>query len=122
MTCADCDQPQERRGYCDRHYRRALTDGRLRRAIASDDEPAPAPANRWLPWAVDAKCIQDGIATELFFPEGQGDHTADLAKRVCAGCSVREVCLDTFLFERDGIVGGTTPRERQKIRQEREAA
>jgi WhiB family redox-sensing transcriptional regulator len=58
---------------------------------------------------------------ELFFPvSGRGASTAQIAqaKRICAGCQVREQCLDFALRngERDGIWGGATPEDRTRVR------
>jgi WhiB family redox-sensing transcriptional regulator len=51
---------------------------------------------------------------------GQGKSAAQIAqaKRICAGCQVREQCLDFALRngERDGIWGGATPEDRIRVR------
>ncbi|WP_269724178.1 WhiB family transcriptional regulator [Gordonia alkanivorans] len=50
---------------------------------------------------------------EIFYPSHYGPtQTAD-AKKVCAGCDVRAVCLQWALDNNDqhGVLGGTTPRE-----------
>ena len=67
------------------------------------------------PWMADAVCASTDA--ELFFPEKGG--TPQLAKRVCAGCPVREKCLAFALEHGDlGVWGGTTERERRLIRKE----
>lgn len=59
-----------------------------------------------------------GLDPDLFHPER--GHSAAEAKAVCAGCVIREECLDWALrHERLGIWGGTGERERRGIRRER---
>ena len=58
---------------------------------------------------------------ELFFPIAQGsvaDRQISSALRVCAGCTVRQQCLDFAMAtgEAHGIWGGTTPDERIRAR------
>lgn len=70
-------------------------------------------------WRSDALCTQ--VDPDLFFPEtdrgaAYEKQVAD-AKRVCAGCPVRQQCLDYALRSLgDGIAGGTTPDERAALR------
>lgn len=58
---------------------------------------------------------------------GTPDYDADVreARRVCAGCGVRQRCLDFALDRRipAGVFGGATPTERTAVarRREREA-
>ena len=64
---------------------------------------------------------------ELFFPigtAGAGLVQADRAKRVCAGCPVRAVCLDWALTtgQEVGVWGGTVPDERRVLRALRASA
>jgi WhiB family redox-sensing transcriptional regulator len=68
-------------------------------------------------WVELANCR--GVDTNLFFPErGQNEIEGAGAKQVCSGCVVREECLSYALRngEKHGIWGGTTERERKKIR------
>ena len=61
---------------------------------------------------------------ELFYPE-PGDTAAEqAAKRVCAGCPVREPCLEMALATGDqhAILGGTTPAERVRLRRQRQVS
>ncbi|MEM7323501.1 MAG: WhiB family transcriptional regulator [Actinomycetota bacterium] len=71
-------------------------------------------------WYVDGACR--GLDPDLFFPE-RGESTAD-AKAVCAGCVVRAECLEWALAtrERFGIWGGTSERERRRLRRSAAAA
>ena len=71
-------------------------------------------------WHGQANCR--GIDPELFFPE-RGGSSAE-AKAVCAGCVVREQCLDYALenHERFGIWGGLSERQRRHVRSARLAA
>lgn len=65
-------------------------------------------------WREDARCSQ--VDPDAFFPE-TGKPARD-AKRICAGCPVREQCLMDALTrdERYGVWGGTTPHERRPLR------
>jgi Transcription factor WhiB len=58
----------------------------------------------------DAACGEDDV--ELFYPEPGDLETERAAKQVCAGCPVREPCLEMALATGDqhAILGGTTPR------------
>lgn len=65
-------------------------------------------------WRDDALCAQ--VDPELFYPdEGQSPRTP---KRVCAGCPVRDECLQWALAQdvRGGIWGGASDRERRRMR------
>ncbi len=66
------------------------------------------------PWAAFAACRDADPA--MFFP-GQEESASD-AKRICQGCAVNADCLE-FAFSvraQFGIWGGTTPRERRRLR------
>ena len=75
-------------------------------------------------WMLKGKCRDLGPeATNIMFPE-KGD-TAGLrrAKAVCKDCPVKRECLDFALtsregkpFETQGIWGGTSVRERKRIK------
>ncbi len=53
---------------------------------------------------------------EIFFPErGEILHYME-AILICEGCPVRSECLEANIGERVGIWGGTTGRERKRIR------
>lgn len=72
-------------------------------------------------WRQRAAC--QGLDPDIFYPISEDD--ADEAKAVCAGCSVRQLCLDFALVhrERDGVWGGLTDRERRRlVRQRRKSA
>jgi len=71
-------------------------------------------------WMRRANCL--GVDPELFFPE-RGASTRE-AKAVCHGCVVRGACLDYALArsEKHGIWGGTSERERRRIRLRAKAA
>lgn len=69
-----------------------------------------------------ALCAVTGDS-ELFFPGHGNRAAAERAKRICMGCPARLPCLDWGLdHERDGVWGGTTPRERAKMRRQAQAA
>ena len=64
-------------------------------------------------WMVLGSCRQQRPA--VFFPsDGVG---VDVARRVCATCSVKEPCLEYALAERidHGVWGGASERERRRI-------
>lgn len=64
-------------------------------------------------WRDDALCAQ--VGSDLFFPEKGGSTRG--AKKLCAGCDVREQCLEYALTreERFGIWGGLSERERRRV-------
>jgi WhiB family redox-sensing transcriptional regulator len=74
--------------------------------LGDQDEP--------LDWQERALCAQTD--PEAFFPE-KGGSTRE-AKRVCTRCEVRDECLEYALAhdERFGIWGGTSERERRRLR------
>ena len=65
-------------------------------------------------WRELAACR--GTDLEVFFP-GRGE-TAGPARQVCAGCPVRQPCLDYAITNRIvyGVWGGLTERERRALR------
>ncbi len=65
-------------------------------------------------WRDLAKCR--GVDPDIFYPVSEQEAAAALA--ICAECSVRAVCLEHALAleERDGVWGGTTPRQRREFR------
>jgi WhiB family transcriptional regulator, redox-sensing transcriptional regulator len=67
-------------------------------------------------WTELAECT--GL-TDLFYPERGDDVTA--AKAVCAGCPVKAECLEFAVVNGEawGVWGGTSERERRRIRRER---
>lgn len=70
-------------------------------------------------WMLDAACR--GSDADLFFPTTKGragnGPKVTAAKKVCAGCRVREDCLEYAISERIrvGIWGGRTRDERAAI-------
>ena len=82
------------------------------------------------PGAEQARCALPEYAHVSFFPERpmRADRREDAnyrrdvarAKTVCAACPVREPCLDAALatggHHDHGIQGGTTPKERIRLR------
>lgn len=64
-------------------------------------------------WMADGNCAAQPPGT--FFPsDGAG---VEVAKRICATCEVRVVCLEYALHNRidHGVWGGTSERERRRI-------
>jgi WhiB family redox-sensing transcriptional regulator len=63
----------------------------------------------------DAACA--GADPELFFPKEQREPANREAKRVCAGCPVRDECLEYSLVTREefGVWGGQDEWDRRVI-------
>lgn len=66
-------------------------------------------------WQDRAACL--GVDPEIFFPERGG--SSKPARAICAGCEVREDCLEANIKEPFGVVGGTSERERRRLRLQR---
>lgn len=68
-------------------------------------------------WQGKARCAE--ADPEIFFPERGGSSKA--ARAVCGGCDVRAQCLEYALNNKEqfGIWGGTSERERRRLRKER---
>lgn len=74
-----------------------------------------------LVWRQRAACR--GVEPEIFYPISEEE--AEEAKAICEACTVREMCLEYALSnrERDGVWGGATERERRRmVRQRRRSA
>lgn len=65
-------------------------------------------------WREQAACL--GCDPDLFFPQRYDVGNVNAAKAVCFGCPVRSECLDEYLWEDQGIFGGTSAKERRKLR------
>jgi WhiB family redox-sensing transcriptional regulator len=70
-----------------------------------------------LDWQAYARCTE--VDPEIFFPERGGSSKA--ARAVCSTCPVRAECLEYALNNKEqfGIWGGTSERERRRLRKER---
>jgi WhiB family redox-sensing transcriptional regulator len=71
-------------------------------------------------WMARGKCADLPPAT--FFPsDGVG---VDAARRICADCPVKSLCLEYALANRidHGVWGGTSERERRRILRQRRVA
>jgi WhiB family redox-sensing transcriptional regulator len=73
-------------------------------------------------WRAAGACLS--ADPDLFFPIAVGAVAArqvTMAQRICAGCRVRQQCLDFAMRtgEVHGIWGGTTPEERIRFRRQR---
>ena len=66
------------------------------------------------PWAAYAACR--GADPALFFAATDGGDT-HMALRICAGCAVKEDCLDWALTAGMpyGVWGGTTEQQRRRL-------
>jgi WhiB family transcriptional regulator, redox-sensing transcriptional regulator len=70
-------------------------------------------------WRAASACLNTD--PDVFFPVAVGSAASKQvarAMRICAGCTVRQQCLDFAMRsgEKDGIWGGTTPEERRRLR------
>lgn len=85
--------------------------------MSSAEAPIIDLAELTAPWRDFAACR--GLSWETFFPS-RGDSTAE-AKAICAGCAVREPCLDYALrtIIREGVWGATSERQRRRERHQR---
>ena len=76
-------------------------------------------------WRAEAACL--AADPDLFFPisiTGPAERQIARAKSICAGCAVRQECLE-FALAHDqmyGIWGGTTPDDRRRDRRRRRRA
>jgi len=73
-----------------------------------------------LSWMARGSCAE--MAPSTFFPsDGAG---VEEARRICAGCPVRELCLEHALSHRidHGVWGGCSERERRRILKRRRQA
>lgn len=76
-------------------------------------------------WRTSAACRDED--PELFFPigtTGPAVEQTEAAKRVCAGCSVRDECLEFALATNQdaGVWGGLNEDERRTLRRQRQRA
>lgn len=77
-------------------------------------DPEPDPPS----WQDYANCL--GVDPDVFFP--QRGESAQAAKAICAGCTVREECLEANLHEKKGVWGGMDQLQRQRLRAARARA
>ena len=69
-------------------------------------------------WAQQGECRKPDVSQEWFFPERENSVVIPRAKAVCDRCPVKRPCLEEAVLDRslEGIWGGTTDNERQRIR------
>jgi WhiB family redox-sensing transcriptional regulator len=101
----------------------SLASGKPAAPPSSGRSLGPPAANRSgedRSWQDRANCL--GVDPGLFF-QGRGESTHE-AKAICAGCVVRHECLEHALAkpEKFGIWGGTSERERRRLRRARNLA
>ena len=79
-----------------------------------DDDPNPKT------WKDKANCY--GSDTGVFYPSN--DASVDVPKRVCGDCPVKVECLEFALSNNEvfGVWGGTSERERRRIKRSRREA
>lgn len=68
-------------------------------------------------WRAQAACKGVGL-TDMFFPDKGGASLADLpvVRAVCDGCPVQLECGTSGLYERYGVWGGLTEKERRQVK------
>ena len=69
-------------------------------------------------WVEQARCRE--IGDRIFFPPDDKPVARDFykdAKKVCRRCEVRLQCLEYGMEERYGVWGGTSPVERNVLRE-----
>lgn len=64
-------------------------------------------------WHAFAACA--GLDPEMFFPARGDAEGVTVAKAICDTCIVRADCLRENVYEKDGIYGGTTGRQRRNM-------
>ncbi|MEU8517560.1 WhiB family transcriptional regulator [Kitasatospora sp. NPDC048722] len=71
-----------------------------------------------------AACTRPGVNPDWFFPADEDELGEHRAKRICANCPVREMCLALALRRREpsGIFGGLDVTERKELIQSRRGA
>lgn len=104
LDCLDAANTYSRERYAARH---APTRSDAHQALLAE-------LNKHAAWMADAACA--GMDPDVFHPDRGED--ARPAKAICAACPVRQRCLDYALDARlkHGIWGGTSERERRRIR------
>lgn len=73
--------------------------------------------NNDVPWMADGACV--GQPTDYWFPPVGANDVGEMAKRICAACSVQDACLDYSLTQPSdlyGIWAGLNRGERQALR------
>jgi WhiB family redox-sensing transcriptional regulator len=70
-------------------------------------------------WMSDAACA--GLSPTIFFPSDSAG--VAVARRVCADCPVRDLCLEYALANHieSGVWGGTSEEERRRMRRKSRA-
>jgi WhiB family transcriptional regulator, redox-sensing transcriptional regulator len=83
--------------------------------VVFDDEDMTAD------WRAQAECVHY-VGLVDFFP-ARGESARD-AKAICAGCAVREECLEYAMTwdQLCGVWGGLSERERRVLRRQRKSA
>ncbi|MET0786103.1 MAG: WhiB family transcriptional regulator [Paenisporosarcina sp.] len=89
-----------------------------RMRVALNSLPMPTPKD--LEWAnrQDLPCLDADLLGISFYP-GKG-YSTRRAQDICQSCPVLETCYEYAVkFEHFGVWGGTSERERQRIRHDR---
>ena len=67
-------------------------------------------------WHAQANCL--GVNPEVFFPERGDTEGFRTAVAICQGCPVTEQCLTENAYEKDGVYGGLSGRQRRRWRKD----
>ncbi len=65
-------------------------------------------------WRADAACLDRPLY--LFFPARGDGQTLAKARAICSSCSVRAQCAAESMFEREGVYGGLSAKQRREYR------
>lgn len=65
-------------------------------------------------WRSIASC--KGVDPKVFFPKSGNSKGMNLALSICLNCPVKAECLKANLWEPDGVWGGTSAKQRSRIR------
>lgn len=79
-------------------------------------------AGPWEDWRLDAACFTaDSSLTSTMYPTHAEGDDVDRAKAVCAGCPVRDECLEFAMATNQdhGVWGGLSEQDRRRLRRSR---
>lgn len=114
-TCCDIGRPYYRNKMRERNREKRETEAEQ----SAPDYDLPDLARLFEPaeWMREAACR--GMDIESFFPDRYEIADFRAAKQVCQRCTVAAECLDAGLDENHGVWGGTSVKDRRRIKRER---
>jgi len=75
---------------------------------------------------VECSQVPEAFFPEDFYSRGGRDKDGTVAmmeataREICLRCPIMALCLEAGMYEDYGIYGGTTPKQREKIKRERQ--